>query len=79
MASTYNSDSESDSEIDFYKLDDEIEHNLERIWYNVILPYLELDDNMKVLNLNENNISDFKLFFYKNSKYYKFVQNNLYN
>lgn len=69
----------SDDEIDFYKLDDQIEYNLEKIWYNVIVPYLELDDDMKILKLDESNLIDFKLFFYNNSKYYKFVQNNLYN
>lgn len=71
--------SDSDDEIDFYKLDDQIEYNLEKIWYNVIVPYLELDDDMKILKLDESNLIDFKLFFYNNSKYYKFVQNNLYN
>ena len=79
MEISNNECSESEDDIDFYKLDDEIEVNLERIWYNVIVPYLELDDDMKILNFDESNLIDFKIFFYKNSKYYKFVQNNLYN
>ncbi len=79
MEISNNESSQSEDDIDFYKLDDEIEVNLERIWYNVIVPYLDLDDDMKILNLDESNLIDFKIFFYKNSKYYKFVQNNLYN
>ena len=79
MEISNNESSQSEDDIDFYKLDDEIEANLERIWFNVIVPYLDLDDDMKILNLDESNLIDFKIFFYKNSKYYKFVQNNLYN
>lgn len=79
MEFTNNELSDSEEDIDFYKLDEEIDVNLERIWNYVILPYLELDDDMKILNLDENSLIDFKIFFYKNSKYYKFVQNNLYN
>ena len=79
MEISNNEYSQSEDDIDFYKLDDEIEANLERIWYNVIVQYLDLDDDMKILNLDERNLIDFKIFFYKNSKYYKFVQNNLYN
>ena len=67
------------NDIDFYKLSDEIEINLEKIWNDVIVPYINLDDNMKILNLSENNLNDFKSFFYKNSKYFKFVQNNINN
>ena len=73
------SDNDSENDIDFYKLDDQIELNLDRIWYNIILPYLELEDDMKILQLKDDSLIEFKLFFYKNSKYYKFVQNNLYN
>ena len=51
MEISNNEHSESEDDIDFYKLDDEIEANLERIWYNVIVPYLDLDDDMKILNL----------------------------
>lgn len=70
--------SNSENDIDFYKLNDEIDLNLERIWYNVIVPYLDLDDDMKILKLEEKNLIDFKYFFYNNSKYYRFVRNNIY-
>ena len=70
--------SNSENDIDFYKLNDEIDINLERIWYNVIVPYIDLDDDMKILKLKEKNLIDFKYFFYKNIKYYRFVRNNIY-
>jgi hypothetical protein len=65
----------SDEELDFHILYDDINFQIKNIWYNVILPYVESNDS--ILNLNDEDLYKFALFFYQNSKYYKFVLNNL--
>jgi len=70
---------EESSNIYFKKLEDEVELNLEKIWKEVLIPYLNLERNVSILNLDEYDIHLFKDFFYKNSKYYKFIEKNLYN
>jgi hypothetical protein len=65
----------SDEELDFYTLYDEIDNQINNIWYNVILPYIENEGS--ILNLSKDDFNKFALFFYQNSKYYKFVLNNL--
>ena len=65
--------------IDFFKLEQDIDKYLDRIWYNVFVPYLNLENDHTILNLDERDIESFKNFFYENSKYYNFVVNNLYN
>jgi len=66
----------SDEELDFFDLNDKVQNNIEAIWEDVILPYIENDNS--ILNLNENDIKKFISFFCSNSKYYKFISNNLY-
>ena len=63
----------------FKKLEDELESNLEKIWEDVFMPYLVMEGNVKILNLDKYDMHLFKDFFYKNSKYYKFIEKNLYN
>lgn len=63
----------------FKKLEDEVEVNLEKIWNDVLIPYLNMEGNVKILNLDKYDMYLFKDFFYKNSKYYKFIEKNLYN
>lgn len=76
MSNTIESD---EDHIDFFKLEQDIDIYLERIWYSVFVPYINLEKDQKILNLEENDIESFKNFFYENSKYYNFVANNLYN
>ena len=61
-----------DENIDFFKLENDIERNIRMIWDDVILPYIDLDDN--ILNLNENDFRKFESYFYDNSKYYTFIR-----
>ena len=66
-------------DVDFYKLDDKLEEDLEKIWKNVFIPYIRLSDEYKLLNLKENDLDKFKNFYKDNSRYYKLIQNNLHN
>ena len=67
--------SDDEEEFDFYKMNDEIQFNIDRLWNDVITPYLEEDGN--ILNLTKDDIGKFISFLYDNSKYYKFVTKNL--
>ena len=62
-------------DLDFIKLEEDIDSQLNNIWHAVILPYIEHE--CSILNLSEDDFNKFALFFYQNSKYYKFVANNL--
>ena len=66
------------NEENFFELKYNLDNMLEDIYYNVISPYLEDINRSKVLNkLNSKNSTEFKIFFYKNSPYSKYISDNL--
>lgn len=78
MEEEYISDNESvESVIDYEKLNYKLEENIERIYEDVIVPYLNNFGQKEILeNLGEFELSKFFDFFENNSRYFKYIQKN---
>ena len=78
MEEEYISDNESvESVIDYEKLNYKLEENIERIYEDVIVPYLNNFGQKEILeNLGEFELCKFFDFFENNSRYFKYIQKN---
>jgi hypothetical protein len=75
----YNSEDETiSSSPNFNRMEYELDDNLERIFEEVIIPYLNnLNQNEILDDLDEFDYSKFISFFQNSSSYYKYIRDNL--
>ena len=78
MEEEYLSDNESEETVtDYEKLNYKLEENIERMYEDVIVPYLNNLGQKEILeNLGEFEFYKFLDFFERNSRYFKYIQKN---
>ena len=73
-----NNENDINTEINFARLDWKLDDNLEMIFEDIIIPYIDDCKSQEILhNLNEFNYTKFISFFKENSIYCKYIMDNL--